>query len=41
MTPLKVQRMQEFEHEKPRLKKIVEDLSLDKEMLQNVIKRDV
>ena len=34
-----MQRLRELEQENARLKKIVADLSLDKEMLQDVIKR--
>ena len=32
-------RLREFEEENARLERIVDDLSLDKEMLQDVIKR--
>lgn len=39
MMPSEMRRMRELEHENARLKKIVADLSLDKEMLQDVIKR--
>ena len=37
--PSEVRRLRELEAENGRLKKIVADLSLDKEMLQDVIKR--
>ncbi|SDT97408.1 putative transposase [Stappia sp. ES.058] len=39
MMPFEMRRMRELEQENARLKKIVADLSLDKEMLQDVIKR--
>lgn len=39
MMPSEMRRMRDLEHENGRLKKIVADLSLDKEMLQDVIKR--
>ncbi len=39
MMPSEMKRMRELEQENARLKKIVADLSLDKEMLQDVIKR--
>ena len=39
MMPSEMKRMRELEQENTRLKKIVADLSLDKEMLQDVIKR--
>lgn len=39
MMPSEMRRMRELEHENARLKKIVADLALDKEMLQDVIKR--
>lgn len=39
MMPGEMRRLRELEHENTRLKKIVADLSLDKEMLQDVIKR--
>jgi len=39
MMPSEMKRMRELEQENSRLKKIVADLSLDKEMLQDVIKR--
>jgi putative transposase len=39
MMPSEMRRMRELEQENVRLKKIVADLSLDREMLQDVIKR--
>lgn len=39
LMPSEVRRLRELEAENSRLKKIVADLSLDKEMLQDVIKR--
>ena len=39
LMPSEVLRLRELEAENARLKKIVADLSLDKEMLQDVIKR--
>ncbi len=39
MMPSEMKRMRELEEENGRLKKIVADLSLDKAMLQDVIKR--
>lgn len=39
MMPSEMKRLRELEQENARLKKIVADLSLDKEMLQDVIKR--
>lgn len=39
MMPSEVKRLRELEDENNRLKRIVADLSLDKEMLQDVIKR--
>ncbi len=39
MMPGEMRRLRELEQENARLKKIVADLSLDKEMLQDVIKR--
>ena len=39
LMPSEMRRMRELEQENARLKKIVADLSLDKEMLQDVIKR--
>ena len=37
--PSEMKRLRELEQENARLKKIVSDLALDKEMLQDVIKR--
>lgn len=39
MMPSEMKRLRELEQENARLKKIVADLTLDKEMLQDVIKR--
>ena len=39
--PSEMRRLRELEEENSRLKRIVADLSLDKEMLQDVIKRNV
>ncbi len=39
MMPSEMKRLRELEHENARLKKIVADLTLDREMLQDVIKR--
>jgi putative transposase len=39
MMPSEMKRLRELEEENARLKRIVADLSLDKEMLQDVIKR--
>lgn len=39
LMPSEMKRLRELEQENSRLKKIVADLSLDKEMLQDVIKR--
>jgi putative transposase len=39
MMPSKMRRERELEQENARLKKIVADLTLDREMLQDVIKR--
>ncbi|MEQ9815472.1 MAG: IS3 family transposase [Azospirillaceae bacterium] len=39
LMPSEMRRLRELEHENARLKKIVADLSLDKEMLQDVVKR--
>jgi putative transposase len=39
LMPSEMWRLRELEHENARLKKIVADQSLDKEMLQDVIKR--
>lgn len=41
MMPSEMKRMRELESENARLKRIVADLSLDKEMLQDVIKRKI
>ena len=41
LLPSEMRRMRELEAENARLKKIVADLSLDKEMLQDVIKRTI
>ncbi len=41
MMPGEMRRLRELEQENARLKKIVADLSLDKEMLQDVIKREL
>jgi putative transposase len=39
MLPSEMRRLRELEQENARLKRIVADLTLDKEMLQDVIKR--
>jgi len=39
LMPSEMKRLRELEEENARLKRIVADLSLDKEMLQDVIKR--
>jgi len=39
MLPTDMKKLRELEDENRRLKKIVADLALDKEMLQDVIKR--
>jgi len=39
MLPTDMKRLRELEDENSRLKKIVADLALDKEMLQDVLKR--
>ncbi len=39
MIPSEMKRLRELEQENDRLKKLVADLSLDKTMLQDVIKR--
>ena len=39
LMPSEMKRLRELEEENSRLKRIVADLSLDKEMLQDVIKR--
>jgi putative transposase len=41
MMPLDMKRMREIEQENARLKRIVADLSLDKEMLQDIVKRKI
>jgi putative transposase len=41
LMPSEMKRLRQLEEENGRLKKIVADLSLDKEMLQDVIKRNV
>jgi putative transposase len=41
MLPSDMKRLRELEQENALLKKIVADLTLDREMLQNVIKRNV
>ncbi len=37
--PTEMRRLRELEQENARLQKIVADLSLDKEMLQDIVKR--
>jgi putative transposase len=39
LMPSEMRRLRELEHENARLKKIVADLALDKEMLQDIVKR--
>jgi putative transposase len=39
MTPPEMRRLKQLEDENGKLKRIVADLSLDKEMLQDVIRR--
>ncbi len=39
MTPPEMRRLKQLEDENAKLKRIVADLSLDKEMLQDVIRR--
>ena len=39
LIPSEMKRLSELEQENARLKKIVADLSLDKEMLQDIVKR--
>jgi putative transposase len=39
MQPLEMRRLKQLEDENAKLKKIVADLSLDREMLQDVIRR--
>lgn len=41
MLPSEMKRVRELEQENVRLKKIVADLTLDREMLQDVIKRKI
>ena len=41
LMPSEMKRLRQLEEENARLKRIVADLSLDKEMLQDVIKRNV
>ena len=41
LLPSEVKRLRQLEEENNRLKRIVADLSLDKEMLQDVIRRNV
>ena len=41
MLPSEMKRLRELEQENARLKKIVADLTLDREMLQDVIKREI
>jgi putative transposase len=41
LMPSEMKRLRELEEENGRLKRIVADLSLDKEMLQDVIKRKI
>lgn len=41
MMPLEMKQVRELEQENARLKKIVADLTLDREMLQDVIKRKI
>ena len=41
LMPSEMKRLRQLEEENGRLKKIVADLSLDKEMLQDVIRRNV
>lgn len=41
LMPSEMKRLRQLEEENGRLKRIVADLSLDKEMLQDVIKRNV
>jgi putative transposase len=41
LMPSEMKRLKQLEEENMRLKRIVADLSLDKEMLQDVIKRNV
>jgi putative transposase len=41
LMPSEVRRLKQLEDENQRLKKMVADLSLDKEMLQDVIRRNI
>ena len=41
LMPSEVKRLKQLENENQRLKKMVADLSLDKEMLQDVIRRKI
>jgi putative transposase len=41
MMPSEMRRLRELEEENNRLKRIVADLSLDKEMLQDIVRRNV
>ena len=41
MMPSEMKRLRELEQENARLKRIVADLTLDREMLQDVIKRKI
>ena len=41
MTPPEMRRLKQLEDQNGKLKRIVADLSLDKEMLQNVIRRKI
>ena len=41
LTPSEMKRLKQLEEENQRLKKLVADLSLDKEMLQDVIRRKI
>ena len=39
LTPSELRRMKEFEEENPRLKRVVADLTLDKQILQDVLRK--
>jgi len=41
MMPSEMRRLRELEEENNRLKRIVADLSLDKEMLQDIVRRKI
>ena len=41
MMPSEMKRLRELEEENGRLKRIVADLSLDKEMLQDIVRRNI